>query len=248
MDKEDEFILVTCKAYRDIPLVKRIQSEIYKNAHAIITQKSEKVEKKSMTNVLLIGIDSISRLNVIRAMPSTYKYLEEKNWLEMKAFNKIADNTFPNLMAILTGYNQSVISEKCNWKEVGGLEKCRFLWDDFKDANYSTAFAEDAMQIATFNYYNTGFIKPPTDYYLRPFALAVEQHLKVVYDNPWNAKCVGYQHYADFVYQYALDFAVQHQNDSYFGLFWTNSFSHDELKYEIKILKEYFFALKFFSI
>lgn len=205
------------------------------NAHALVIPKNRVlVKQKRKTsekgpNVLLIGIDSISRLNFIRSMPETFKFVS-KGWYDMKAFNKIGDNTFPNLFALLTGRNMSKMEEDCNWKKTGELEKCRFLWNEFSDAGYVTAYAEDTASIQTFNHYKTGFVRQPTDHYLRPFTLAAEKNVRAVFTRPWLIKCLGYSHYADYIYQYARDFANTYQNESFFGLFWTNSFSHDDLK------------------
>lgn len=208
-------------------------SEVYRNAHAIVRPK-EKVKRKlkntlkDKPSVFLMGIDSISRLNLIRGMPETYNHLESSGWFEMRGFNKIGDNTFPNLMAILTGQNDSLTDEICNWREVGELDKCAFIWNDYDAAGYVTAYAEDETKINTFNYYETGFIKQPTDYYLRPFALGAEASLKIQKKNDLSI-CLGYQHYADYVYQYGLDFAKRYKDEPSFGLFWTNSFSHEDL-------------------
>jgi hypothetical protein len=197
----------------------------------LIIPKIKQKSSRNNPNVLLIGIDSISRLNFIRAMPETYKFVTQMpGWYDMKAFNKIGDNTFPNLNAVLNGRSLENLQESCNYKEVGELEKCRFLWNDFKDAGYVTAYGEDAVEIQTFNYYKTGFIHQPTDHYLRPFTIAAEENLKVFRSRPWLIKCVGFQHYADYIYQYGVDFARAYQNQSHFGLFWTNSFSHDDLR------------------
>lgn len=208
-------------------------SEVYRNAHAIIRLKAKvkrklKKSSKDKTSVFLMGIDSISRLNLIRGMPETYNHLESSGWFEMRGFNKIGDNTFPNLMAILTGQNETLTDEICNWREVGELDKCSFIWNDFNAANYVTAYAEDEIEINTFNYYETGFIKQPTDYYLRPFALGAEDNLKIKRKND-RIMCLGYQHYADYVYKYGLDFARRFKDEPSFGLFWTNSFSHEDL-------------------
>lgn len=89
--------------------------------------------------------------------------------------------------------------------------------------------AEDTSSIQTFNYYKTGFVHQPTDHYLRPFTLAAEKHIRAVFSSRL-VKCLGYHYYADFIYQYARDFANAYKNESFFGLFWTNSFSHDDLK------------------
>lgn len=227
---------MSCVGYFDVRLIRKVDKEIYKNGHAIVMSKktvNEKISKNvkdSTTNVLLIGIDSISRLNLIRTMPNTFRYLRDNKWYDMRVFNKIGYNTFPNLMAILTGLNDSVIESKCNWKKVGELEKCQFLWNDYSYANYTTAYAEDTMKLSTFNYYHTGFVNQPADYYFRPFGLAMENTLKMSYEKEWLSKCIGFQHYADYVYQYAIDFAMKYKNDAFFGLFWTNSFSHDDLR------------------
>lgn len=218
--------------------LRTLKKEFYRNAHAIVIPSNRvlsKIKNKSThsgPNVLLIGIDSISRLNFIRSMPETFKFVSNGDWFDMKAYNKIGDNTFPNLNALLNGRSLTQMEEDCNWNKVGELEKCRFLWNEFNDAGYITAYAEDTAEIQTFNYFKTGFVHQPTDYYLRPFTIAAEKHIRAVFSKPWLVKCLGFQHYADYIYQYASDFANAYQNDSFFGLFWTNSFSHDDLRFE----------------
>lgn len=138
------------------------------------------------------------------------------------------DNTFPNLMAILVGYNQSYSYQECNPKAIGNLDKCPFIWKDFEKAGYVTGYAEDEAKISTFNYHKFGFLNQPTTNYFRPFTLAAEKYLKIKYKSSLKF-CLGFQNYADFIYQYALDFASVYKNDPFFGLFWTNTFSHNEL-------------------
>lgn len=238
LEQNVEFIIVKCEGYLNI--FKEYSTEIYANAHAIVREK-ESVKKRlsssydsSKISVLMMGIDSISRLNLIRSMPETYNHLESTGWYELRGYNKMADNTFPNLMAILTGYNTSTAYELCNPKAVGKLDGCNFVWKDFQKAGYATAFAEDEISINTFNYQKNGFVESPTDYYLRPFGIAAEKNIPVKLEHAL-ILCLGHQHYADHVYQYMLDFATKFKNDSSFGLFWTNSFSHDELSMASKM-------------
>lgn len=40
-------------------------------------------------SVLMLGIDSISRLNLIRAMPHTAQHLFDTGWMELKGYNKV---------------------------------------------------------------------------------------------------------------------------------------------------------------
>lgn len=230
----DEFIMVWCSGFRKL-FTWKPSSVVYRNAHAIIRKKSKVAVKlarelppKGKISVFMMGIDSISRLNLIRGMPETYKYLEDEGWFEMRGFNKIGDNTHPNLMAILTGQNETVNDQLCNWRNVGELEKCDFIWNDYNASGYVTAYAEDKASINTFNYYETGFVNEPTDYYLRPFTLGAEKKLNIKKKHG-SMMCLGYQHYADHIYQYGLDFAVMYKDDPSFGLFWTNSFSHEDL-------------------
>ncbi|EDW16567.2 uncharacterized protein LOC6575088 [Drosophila mojavensis] len=197
-------------------------------------------------SVLLWGIDSMSRMNFQRTMPQMHKFLRGENWHELQGYNKMGDNTFPNLMAILTGFNNSRSMSVCRPKAVSGMDACPLLWKDYKELGYTTAYAEDWGRFATFNYNKKGFVKPPTDYYPRPLVLAIEKELKkaLVSNVPY---CVGRRHYAEYIYDYAIQFTKVHKNESTFGMFWTNSFSHNNFSLpssmDVKML-EYMHSLQ----
>lgn len=209
----------------------------YKNVHFVVQRKPEVIERLSNVNyastdkrapsVLMVGIDSISRLNLIRAMPKTAQLLYDNGWFEMKGYNKMGDNTYPNLMAVLTGYNLTWAYNVCKPTTMGSLNKCPFVWQDFARAGYATGYAEDETAINTFNYNKEGFAAAPVDYYGRPGMMVAEKLPRVGLHGL--SVCVGFQYAADYIYQYGLDFAEQYKDDQYFGLFWTNSFSHNEL-------------------
>lgn len=129
-------------------------------------------------------------------------------------------------MAILTGFNETKIYQTCDPSVSGKLDNCSIIWREFSDRGYATALAEDEASIGTFNYLKPGFIKQPTTHYLRPFTLAIEKYLSIQFKS-WLKFCVGYQNYADFIYQYAIDFATAYENHQFFGLFWTNTFTHN---------------------
>lgn len=131
-------------------------------------------------------------------------------------------------MAIMTGYNNTLAYNKCAPTVVGKLDTCPFMWKSFRDAGYVTANAEDEASISTFNYQKVGFQQVPTDYYLRPYMLAAEKVLPIKKKHSLTF-CLGYKHSTDHVYDYALDFATQYRNESFFGLFWTNTFSHNDI-------------------
>lgn len=130
-------------------------------------------------------------------------------------------------MAVLTGHNRTT-TPKCNPTKIGGLDSCEFIWNDFERNGYVTAYAEDETFMSTFNYLKEGFKKQPTDHYLRPLMLAAEDKLERKEFHSLSL-CLGYQHSADYVYGYAMDFAKTYKNNPYFGLFWTNTFSHNDI-------------------
>lgn len=177
-------------------------------------------------NVILIGIDSISRLNIYRTMPKTVKYLHEIDFIEYKGYNKVEDNTFPNLMAILTGNNMSKIIEECNPYK-GNLSHCEFLWNNFKKAGYITAYAEDEMVLNTFNYLKDGFLTQPTDFCYLPYMLASESLWKSILDH--RSYCSGPETSVERILNIVKDFTISLRGYPKFGLFWTNTGSHDYL-------------------
>ncbi|KAL5277847.1 hypothetical protein ACFFRR_002840 [Megaselia abdita] len=222
-----ENIIVRCKNKKLV--------DVYLDGFATMPEKDEvrkrlerwKKEDKPI-KVMMLGIDSVSRLNLIRAMPHTRQFLERNGWFELNGYNKIEDNTFPNLMAILTGYNTARTAAECDAESSGKLELCPFLWKDFRNEGYVTAFAEDAANLSTFNYLKEGFEERPTDYYIRPFILEAERILPITKLSglPY---CLGYKHEGEYVFDYAIEFTERFNSSPYFGFFWANTFSHNNI-------------------
>lgn len=96
-----EFILVKCKRISN-----KKPEVVYTNGHALVRKKPDVTarfknsdgngteNKTRPLSVLLIGIDSISRLNLIRAMPNTAQYLYDTGWMELKGYNKVSFISF----------------------------------------------------------------------------------------------------------------------------------------------------------
>ncbi|XP_063977629.1 uncharacterized protein LOC135162754 isoform X2 [Diachasmimorpha longicaudata] len=185
-----------------------------------------KVKRK--LSILVLGLDSVSRLNFNRCLPKTKHYLTETGWFTLKGYNKVGDNTFPNLMAILTGQNSTQADTNCNPTQPYGLDNCPFLWSNFRRAGYVTAYAEDMGPTSTFNYQKTGFIDPPTDYYFRSYMLASEKLLKtrIRFGTKY---CSGPELEIDRVFDSAFSFAKTFVDFPYFGFFWTNTVSHNDV-------------------
>ncbi|XP_002133328.3 uncharacterized protein [Drosophila pseudoobscura] len=181
-------------------------------------------------SVFLFGIDTMSRMNFHRTMPLTSKFVRHSGWYEMEGYNKVADNTLPNLLAVLTGRSAKNWSKGCNLKTAGCFNYITYLWDHFHNAGYLTAYAEDLSSISTFNYLKSGFVRKPVDFYLRPFVTILEHVLKSV---EWIGckYCLGRRHSFSYVFDYAKQLIQRFVHETpkpLFGFFWTSSFTHDD--------------------
>ena len=92
--------MVQCKGFNGRDKEKKKAKTVYYNAHAIVRRKEnmQKVFDNFKTlypenrplSVLMVGIDSVSRLNLIRAMPMTAQHLYDTGWFELKGYNKVS--------------------------------------------------------------------------------------------------------------------------------------------------------------
>ncbi|XP_002021738.2 uncharacterized protein LOC6596557 [Drosophila persimilis] len=184
-------------------------------------------QKNPKPSVLLMGLDSTSRMNLRRAMPLVYKFVSQPGWFEMQGYSKVGDNTFPNLLAVLAGHSPKTLAKMCNVTKSGCLDTAPFVWKRFKSSNYTTAFAEDCRAINTFNYLLPGFLQQPVDYYLRPFLVAIEEKFPVTKEFGFSF-CVGRRLSFDYVWNFGKQFIDRFlKKNPFFGFLWSNSFTHN---------------------
>lgn len=113
------------------------RSTVYKDVHAMVINKGQRrfrnADVPDKPSVLVISIDSLSRLNLIRSMPLTYRLLEKHGFISLEGYTKVADNTFPNVVPILTGMSVKQMTKQC-WKSPKDeMDGCPFLWKNFKE-------------------------------------------------------------------------------------------------------------------
>lgn len=126
-------------------------------------------------------------------------------------------------MALLAGLSESTVNRDHNPTEKT-LDDAPFIWKDFKEAGYVTAYAEDYSRIETFHYLKKGFKEHPVDYYLRPMMKIADS---IFHWNLLHLSCNGFKTDSEHVMDYAMEFVRRFKNDPYFGLFWMNTFSHN---------------------
>lgn len=220
-----EFIKVECQ-YK--------QQLIYKDFHSFVIKSKirYKINSSNKYNVLILGIDAVSRLNFHRTMPLTLKYLQDSDAIEFKGYNKVGDNTFPNLIPVLTGLSENELSNTCYPEKNSTFDDCLFIWKKYSEAGYYTAFGEDAAPISLFNYLKRGFIKKPTDYYWRTFAFLADKDIG--HEKQLNANlCLGPRLSVEVLLSYVQKFVRTMLHNPYFGFFWETSITHDFLNYPL---------------
>lgn len=203
-----EFIKLECFAENNL---------VYEDYFAFILPKlySEKRivdNTRNNINVLMIGYESISRNLFIRSCPKLRKRLTELGAIELKVYTKVGENTFPNMLALFSGKTLQDLKD-LGWNATQHLDQFKFLWDEFHENGYRTAWAEDAAIGGLFNLYK-GFEKEQTDYYYRPFAIAYAANKRV-----WTkSHCIGNRHEVSMTLQYLSDFIQLYQNDPFFAM------------------------------
>ncbi|XP_019866857.2 uncharacterized protein LOC109595871 [Aethina tumida] len=221
---KDEYIILTCQYNK---------TEVYKDVFWFVPSKIDKEKQKIFDvhplNVLIVGLDAVSRLNLHRQMPKTVDYLHRIGSIELLGYNKVADNTFPNLIPVLTGQFEKEIKKTC-WRRNIHFDSCKFLWDMYKERGYMTSFGEDSTSIGLFNLERKGFINQPTDYAYGYYSRISEKEIGNS-NNPTVFECIGSRDiYKDLLnYMTSVTLRMKMDETPYFAFYWGASLSHDFL-------------------
>lgn len=181
-------------------------------------------------SVLIIGLDSTSQMNFIRLMPKSHKYLTTTlGSIMLKGYNKVAENTLPNVVSLLTGVHLSTLKSLCidynnTVNSAIHLDRCPFIWKSFSARGYRTSYAEDEVSTGVFNmYWSHAFQSAPTDHYYRTFAVRVSQNHAT-----FGGRCHGTRMPFDILMKYVRDTAATYENDRYFHVSWASKLQHDD--------------------
>ncbi len=159
-------------------------AKLYENHIVSSAAATRPVSLEQKANVLMLGIDSVSANHFKRIFPLTYDFLKNDlgNNVILERFHSVGSNTYPNLIAMLTG----IVEESQSYDSfnlTGEIDTYRqleestfhdslpFLWYDYESLGYLTMFQEDQPECAIFNYLKKGFRYSPTSIYGRPYWL-----------------------------------------------------------------------------
>lgn len=229
----DEFIRVRCFDENN--------TAIYTNVFSFVPTKtkveegcSERVKKYSKNktkieelSILILGVDSVSRSNMIRYMPETRNYLlQNMSAFELIGYNKVADNTFVNIVPMTTGKFVKELPWTEDMTNVP-FDKYDFIWKKYSQRGYRTLFSEDAPAIQVFDYLKAGFSKFPADYFNRPFSRAAEDMSDL-----WNSghQCIHARPEADIMLDYLKQFLYKFKSLPYFAFTFLTRLTHEYLE------------------
>ena len=193
--------------------------------------KRENVKRTSSDsekyNVILLGIDSASRLNSIRYIRKTRHLLQSIRGAEMRGFTTVGHSTIYALVPMLHGLPLEKLNRdpKKWWLP---FDKNIFIWNRYKKAGYTTFFAEDKPEWALFDYQKGGFNTFPTDFFNRHFAVAIskERDSKSI-----EQFCINDKTETDLILDYHLQFLEANRNHPHFSFIFLTQITHDYAEY-----------------
>ncbi|XP_016968474.1 uncharacterized protein LOC108036695 [Drosophila biarmipes] len=166
-------------------------------------------------NVVMIGVDGVSQINLRRNMPVILKHLRMQGWFQMVGYTRVGEGSLPNLMAVLTGYSPHAwMNLKCGSGQNGCIRAMPLIWKRFKRKGYITAYVDGLSDSSIFNMDKFGFFENPMDFYARPF---LKQDMR--------RDCIGRRLNTKYIYDYCKQYLKRLANSArpLFGIFSGNS-------------------------
>ncbi|XP_072140146.1 uncharacterized protein [Dermacentor andersoni] len=142
-------------------------------------------------SILVLGQDMVSYLNLDRHLLDTAQFVRETlGAFELRGYNKLDDNTYPNVHAFITGLN---FTETLEYRLQGFYDSLtsHLIWQHYRTRGYRTMFLEDWPLHGSFYRFAKGFRRPPTGYYMRRVIMAMEAPSVFITKEGMKARCLG---------------------------------------------------------
>ena len=220
----DEFVQVKCfcSDTRNVTLYEDFRAFIVPKVNASSKLRELNTTHEKRLNVHIVGLDSISRLNFKRHFPKVQQLLENELYgIPMLGLTKVGVNTFPNILALLTGLKMSQMNQSLRETP---FDRQPMIWRQFSALGYETMYTEDGPSYSTFNFVKKGFFVRPTDHYARPLYLAIA---KSKLAERGGDHCVNDRLHLDLQLQWLEDLVALPDPSPQFALVFSNSPSHN---------------------
>ncbi|BFZ21855.1 hypothetical protein BsWGS_24894 [Bradybaena similaris] len=179
---------------------------------------------KETLNIILLGLDTLTRNQFIRGCNKTYSYLmNELSSFDLTLHSQVGENTFPNFLALLTGHSYDEVKEW--WSDKDHMDTFDMIWRTFESAGYRTLFTEDSPMGGAFHYLRKGFINKFARYNIRPLALAVLRDKDMFKKSYY---CAGNQVEMNFQLDYLSTFLDTFPDKPVFAVAMISKPTHDQ--------------------
>ena len=205
-------------------------NKTYRNIHSGIYKKETKAHPLPTSamgfNVLILGLDSVSRMAMERLFLKTYSYFKDTlGGIVLEGYNIVGDGTIHNVLPFLCGKTLNELPEgrrgKPNAKRV---DRYPWVWKKYRNIGYMTQYIEDQPEINTFNYYLLGFREQPVHHYMRPFYL---KRFGVSRNSTYMEMCLGSKRLHVNALDWVQDFFISYKNHPKFSFIFINSLMHN---------------------
>lgn len=179
-------------------------------------------------SVLVLGLDSVSYLNLDRHLPETARFMrEELGAFELHGYNKLGDNSYPNQVPLIMGLKDFEANKAA---PDGFYDKlsAQFIWNKYAERGYRTMFLEESPYYGLFNYFSKGFRHSPADYYLRPVIMAMDASPRKT-QNWERVRCLGPTMPFEELLDYLDRFTRMMGDRPFFSYTWISEITHDSL-------------------
>ena len=158
----------------------KTKTRIYYNVHAKAQPMKRALHPptEQELSVYIFLFESMSTARFKRHMRSLDELLTTLKAFRFEGYNKLADNTYVNLVPLLTGlranHGQRNMPDEFHkrHRNIKGYDEIEsFIWKDFSKRYYVTAFIENESKIGSFSYNEKkGFLsRKPFDYFFRAY-------------------------------------------------------------------------------
>ena len=166
---------------------------MYHNILIYVPQLPTEPRKDHQYSITVLIIDALSQLNFKRSFPATWTVLRSLQGVLYEGHNRVGHNSYPNVMALLSGEITAGVPELKG--EVGpegremyyiDLERQPLIQSLLRRHGYLTMQMEDTQDMGDFNRKGiVGFKSAPADIYYRAAFLAmVEEKYRYKYNYP----------------------------------------------------------------
>jgi hypothetical protein len=177
-------------------------------------------------NILVIGLDSLSRLQFERMLPLTFDYLTKQlDATILKGYNILGDGTPQQLIPMLTGFKELELPSTLHRDRHGSfVDVYPFVWNKYRQQGYVTGYAEDRIEYGIWTLRLRGFEKNPTDHYLTPF-YRMEATKTLLYRKV--TPCIRNQTTFDYFLSYIDQFWSSYSENKKFFFAFFKQYTHD---------------------